>query len=78
MEVHMDSSSIQEAEARVAELQAALDDAQRVLQATEKAQLAAERAHEAAERHAQSLRIVSLMALGLVVIALVGRRRHRH
>lgn len=65
----MDSSSVKEAEERVAELQAALDGAQRVLQATERAQ-------EAAERHAESMRIVAFVALGVVVVALVFRRRH--
>ena len=73
----MDPSSIKQAEERVAELQTALDEAQRVLQAAERAQQAAERAHEAAERHAESMRIVALAALGVVVIALVFRRRHR-
>jgi hypothetical protein len=67
----MDRSSVQEAEEKVADLQAALDRAQRVLQATERAQ-------EAAERHADSMRIVAFVALGLVAVALVFRRRHRH
>jgi hypothetical protein len=74
----MEPSSIKQAEERVAELQTALDEAQRVLQATERAQEAAERAHEAAERHAYSMRIVAFVALGVVVVALVFGRRHRH
>jgi hypothetical protein len=75
----MSSGSIQEAQENVAKLQSALDDAQRMLQAAERAQEAAQRAHEAAERHAATLRTVSLLAIGVMVVAiLMGSWRRRH
>jgi hypothetical protein len=75
----MSGESIQEAQENIAKLQDALDDAQRMLQAAERAQEAAQRAHEAAEQHASMLRVVSFVAIGVIVIAvLLGfRRRHR-
>jgi ElaB/YqjD/DUF883 family membrane-anchored ribosome-binding protein len=75
----MSSGSIQEAQENVAKLQSALDDAQRMLQAAERAQEAAQRAHEAAERHAAMLRTASVVAIGVMVVAvLMGLRRRRH
>jgi hypothetical protein len=75
----MSTGSIQEAQENVAKLQSALDDAQRMLQAAERAQEAAQRAHEAAEHHAAMLRTVSLIAIGVLVIAVLTsfRRRRR-
>jgi hypothetical protein len=74
----MSSGSIQEVEDNVAKLQSALDDAQRMLQAAERAQEAAKRAHEAAERHAAMLRTVSIIATGVIVVAVLLGFRRRH
>ena len=74
----MSSSSIQEAQENVAKLQSALDDAQRMLDAAQRAQEAAQRAHEAAEQHAAMLRTVSIVAIGVIAVAvLMGIRRRR-
>jgi hypothetical protein len=75
----MSSDSIQDAQENIAKLQGALDDAQRMLQAAERAQEAAQRAHEKAERHAATLRTASLIAIGVIVVAvLTGLRRRTH
>jgi len=72
----MDSESIQDAQDNIAKLQDALDDAQKMLQAAERAQEAAQRAHEAAEGHAKLLRTVSIIAIGVIIVAaLLGFRR---
>jgi CHASE3 domain sensor protein len=74
----VDSDSIRETEENVAKLQSALDDAQQVLQAAERAQEAAQRAHEAAEQHVATLRMVLVLAIGVIVVALlVGLRRRQ-
>ena len=74
----MDSDSIQNAEANIAQLQSALDDAQQMLLAAQRAQEAAQRAHESAEAHAATLRTVSLIAIGVIIVAvLLGIRRRR-
>jgi hypothetical protein len=74
----MDSESIQDAQANIASLQSALDDAQQMLQAAERAQEAAQRAHEAADAHAVLLRTVSIVAIGVIVVAvLTGFRRRK-
>jgi DNA-binding transcriptional LysR family regulator len=74
----MDSDSIQDAQVNIAKLQSALDDAQQMLQAAERAQEAAQRAHEAAEGHAKVLRTVSLIAIGVIVVAVLLGFRRRH
>ena len=72
----MNSDSIQDAQENIAKLQSALDEAQQMLQAAERAQEAAQRAHDAAEAHAATLRTVSLVAIGVIVVAvLLGFRR---
>jgi hypothetical protein len=74
----MDTDSIQDAQENIAKLQSALDDAQQMLQTAERAQQAAQRAHEAAEGHAATLRTVSFIAIGTIVVAvLLGFRRRR-
>jgi len=74
----MTSGSIEEAQENIAKLQSALDDAQRMLQAAERAQVAAQRAHEAAEQHAAMLRTASMIAMGVIVVAvLLGAARRR-
>jgi predicted nucleic acid-binding Zn-ribbon protein len=74
----MSGESIQEAQENIAKLQDALDDAQRMLQAAERAQEAAQRAHEAAEQHASKLRVVTFVAIGVIVVAVaLGFRRRR-
>jgi hypothetical protein len=74
----MDTDSIQDAQENIARLQSALDDAQQMLQAAERAQQAAQRAHEAAEKHAATLRLVSIIAIGAIVLALLTGVRRRH
>jgi hypothetical protein len=74
----MDSDSIHDAREDIAKLQTALDDAQQMLQAAERAQQAAQRAHEPVETHAAMLRTVSIVAIGVIVVAvLMGIRRRR-
>jgi hypothetical protein len=74
----MSSESIQDAEQNIAKIQSALDDAQQMLQAAERAQEAAQRAHESAESHAVMLRTVSMIAGGVMIVAvLLGFRRRR-
>ena len=75
----MNSESIQDAQENIAKLQTALDDAQQMLEAAERAQQAAQRAHQNAEQHAETLRTVSLIAIGVIVLAaLLSFRRRRH
>jgi hypothetical protein len=75
----MDADSIKEAQDNIAKMQNALEDAQRVLEAAERAQEAAQRAHENAERHVATLRTVSLVAAGILAVAVLAsfRRRRR-
>jgi hypothetical protein len=74
----MDAGSIEEAQENVAKLQAALGEAQEMLAAAQRAQEAAQRAHEAAEEPATMLRSVSLVAIGVIVVAvLLSLRRRR-
>ena len=74
----MNSDSIQETEENIAKLQSALSEAQELLQAAERAQEAAARAHEAAGEHAVMLRTVSMIAIGVIVVAvLMGIRRRK-
>ena len=74
----MNSDSIHDAQANIAKLQAALDDAQQMLAAAERAQEAAEQAHETAKAHAAMFRKISMIALGVTVVAvLFGMRRRR-
>ncbi len=48
-----------------------------MLEAAERAQEAAQRAHENAERHAVELRTVSLLAAGVLAVAVVASFRRR-
>ncbi|MFT3853328.1 MAG: hypothetical protein QM733_11405 [Ilumatobacteraceae bacterium] len=74
----MDGQSIQQAQANLATMQDALAEAQRVLEAAERAQQAAQQAHDAAERHAAALRVVSVLAVGAIVLGVVASFRRRH
>ena len=74
----MDNDSIQDAQEDISKLQSALEEAQQVLEAAHRAREATERAHEAAVQHAETLRTVSMIAIGVIgVAALMGLRRRR-
>jgi hypothetical protein len=75
----VDSESIRDAQANIAQMQDALADAQKVLDAAERAQEAAERARAGAERHAAMLRTVAMVAIAAMLLGVVAsfRRRHR-
>ena len=74
----MNSDSIQDAQQDISKIQSALEETQKVLQAAHELREATERAHEAAEQHAEMLRTVSIIAIGVIgVAALLGFRRRR-
>ena len=74
----MNSDSIQDAQQDISKIQSALEEAQKVLQAAHQVREATERAHEAAQQHAEMLRTVSMIAIGVIVVAgLMGFRRRR-
>jgi hypothetical protein len=74
----VNSDSIQDAQEDISKIQGALEEAQEVLQAAHRVREATERAHEAAEQHAEMLRTVSMIAIGVIVVAaLLGFRRRR-
>ena len=72
-----ETSRIHDAQENIAKLQGALDDAQQMLAAAERAQEAAEQTHEAAKAHAAMFRKISLIALGVTVVAVLKGIRRR-
>ena len=74
----MNNDSIQDAQGDISKLQSALAEAQEVLEAAHRLREATERAHEAADHHAEMLRTVSMIAIGVIgVAALMSFRRRR-
>jgi DNA-binding transcriptional LysR family regulator len=74
----VDSDSIKDAQANIAQMQDALANAQRVLEAAERAQEAADQARANAERHIATLRTVSIAAIVAIVFGVLASFRRRH